>query len=320
MRWRHFVLQLRGDLVFDVGVYNGDDTAYYLFKGYRVLAIEADPSLMAGLRARFAAEIARGQLQILNIALAPTRGSVPFWICEGYSLWNSLDRETASRMGRTARAVDVECWPLRDLLAHYGVPHYLKLSLHGGEHFCLADLDPEALPTYVSLELPRDVGHSDEVFSRLLDLGYGASKIIDQTTQRQFVSPQTITGRLRGALKRHPRLQHTCEKTVGVGRRLLRTVWERQSGEASGAQEAGQQWIFPEGSSGPFGEETDGDWRTTADAYADWKFFLKDGSVHRSHNLSVWHDLHAMRTNPTASAHESRAARAPGAVGPATAA
>jgi FkbM family methyltransferase len=298
-----FVLQLREDLVFDVGVYNGDDTAYYLFKGYRVLAIEADPSLMAGLRARFAAQIARGQLQILNIALAPTRGSMPFWICEGYSLWNSLDRETATRMGRTALPVDVECWPLRDLLTHYGVPHYLKLSLHGEEHFCLADLDPEALPTYVSLELPRDIGHSDKVFSRLLDLGYGASKIIDQTNQRQFVvRPQTITERLRGALKRHPRLQHTCEKTMGVGRRLLHSVWERQSGEASVAQEAGQQWIFPEGSSGPFGEETDGDWRTTADAYADWKFFLKDGS----HNLSLWHDLHAMRTNSTASARDSR--------------
>ena len=297
------MLQLRGDLVFDVGVYNGDDTAYYLFKGYRVLAIEADPSLMAGLRARFAAEIARGQLQILNIALAPTRGSMPFWICEGHSLWNSLDREIASRMGHTARAVDVECWPLRDLLAHYGVPHYLKLSLHGQEHFCLADLDPEALPTYVSLELPRDVGHSDEVFSRLLDLGYGASKIIDQTDQRQFVSPRSISGRLRGALKRHPRLHHTCEQTVGVGQRLLRSVRGRKSGEASGA---GQQWIFPEGSSGPFGEETDGAWRTTADAYADWKSFLKDGSAHRAHNLSVWHDLHAMRTNPAASAHESR--------------
>jgi FkbM family methyltransferase len=298
MSWRDFVPQLRGDLVFDVGANNGDDTAYYLFKGYRVLAIEADPSLMAGLRGRFAAEITRGQLQILNIALAPTRGSAPFWICEGYSLWNSFDRETASRMGRTARAVDVECWPLRDLLAQYGVPHYLKLSLHGEEHFCLADLDPEALPTYVSLELPRHLGHSDEVFSRLLDLGYGASKIIDQTNQKQFVvRPQTITGRLRGAFKRHPRLEHNCEKTVGVGRRLLHTVWERRSG--------GQQWVFPEGSSGPFGEETDGDWRTTGDAYADWKFFLKDGSGYRSDDLSLWHDLHAMRTNPTKSAHAS---------------
>jgi FkbM family methyltransferase len=303
MRWREFVLQLRRDLVFDIGVYNGDDTAYYLFKGYHVLAIEADPSLMAGLQARFAAELARGQLQILNIALARTRGSVPFWICEGYSLWNSLDREHASRMGRTARAVNVECWPLRDLLAYYGVPHYLKLSLHGAEYFCLADLTPEALPTYISLELPRDLGQSDELFSRLLDLGYDSSKIIDQTTQRQFVvRPKTVSERLRGVIKRHPRLQYACEKTMGVARSVLRPVGERQrSGEPSAAQEG---WIFPEGSSGPFGEETDGAWRTTADAYADWKVFLNDGR--RSHNLSVWHDLHAMRTNPTASTHESR--------------
>jgi len=34
----------RPDLVFDVGVYNGDDTAYYLFKRVSRSAIEADPA------------------------------------------------------------------------------------------------------------------------------------------------------------------------------------------------------------------------------------------------------------------------------------
>jgi len=93
------VLHLQDGLVYDVGANNGDDTAYYLFKGYRVLAIEADPSLMDELNARFAAEVAGGQLQILNIALAPTRRVAQFYICEGYSLWNSFDREDCLAYG-----------------------------------------------------------------------------------------------------------------------------------------------------------------------------------------------------------------------------
>lgn len=32
------------DLVYDVGMHNGDDTAFYVSQGYRVVAIEADPA------------------------------------------------------------------------------------------------------------------------------------------------------------------------------------------------------------------------------------------------------------------------------------
>ena len=42
------------ELVFDIGMHNGDDTAYYLSRGYRVLAVEANPSLCASARERFA--------------------------------------------------------------------------------------------------------------------------------------------------------------------------------------------------------------------------------------------------------------------------
>ena len=31
------------DLTYDVVMHNGDDTAYYLYKGYRVVAVDADP-------------------------------------------------------------------------------------------------------------------------------------------------------------------------------------------------------------------------------------------------------------------------------------
>jgi len=39
------------DLVFDIGMHNGDDTAYYLARGYRVVAVEANPSMCATAQA-----------------------------------------------------------------------------------------------------------------------------------------------------------------------------------------------------------------------------------------------------------------------------
>jgi hypothetical protein len=45
---------------------NGDDTAYYLSRGFRTVAIEANPELVKYAKARFAREIASGRLIILN--------------------------------------------------------------------------------------------------------------------------------------------------------------------------------------------------------------------------------------------------------------
>ena len=40
---------MQNDVIFDVGMNNGDDTAYYLHLGCRVVAVEADPVLAAAV-------------------------------------------------------------------------------------------------------------------------------------------------------------------------------------------------------------------------------------------------------------------------------
>jgi 16S rRNA A1518/A1519 N6-dimethyltransferase RsmA/KsgA/DIM1 with predicted DNA glycosylase/AP lyase activity len=61
-------------LVIDIGVSEGNDSAYYLAKGFRVVAVEADSRSCARLRQRFASEIAAGALQLLPFAAADTFG------------------------------------------------------------------------------------------------------------------------------------------------------------------------------------------------------------------------------------------------------
>src|SRR5262245_50303064 len=77
---------------------NGDDTAYYLRRGFRVVAIEADTCLAKCAAERFRTQISSGRLRILNIGIAAEEGELPFWICETHSEWSSFDRKIASRM------------------------------------------------------------------------------------------------------------------------------------------------------------------------------------------------------------------------------
>ena len=97
------------DLIYDVGMNNGDDTAYYLRRGFRVVAIEANTRLAKCAAERFRTQISSGQLRILNIGIAAEEGELPFWICETYSEWSSLDREIASRDGCPHHEVMVPC-------------------------------------------------------------------------------------------------------------------------------------------------------------------------------------------------------------------
>ncbi len=48
------------NLIYDVGMNNGDDTAYYLEQGFRVVGIEANPDLAGHCRKRFQRQSTEG--------------------------------------------------------------------------------------------------------------------------------------------------------------------------------------------------------------------------------------------------------------------
>jgi len=68
------------DLIFDIGANNGDDTAFYLKKGFRVVAIEADPALAQKLYDRFAEDIAAGNVVIEGVGVSDKVSSLEFYV------------------------------------------------------------------------------------------------------------------------------------------------------------------------------------------------------------------------------------------------
>jgi FkbM family methyltransferase len=276
------------DLVFDVGMNNGDDTAYYLHRGHRVVAIEADPTMVEEARGRFAEEIRTGRLQLLNVAIGPRDEVADFWICDEKRVWNSFDRSVASRDGLPHHAIPVRCRPFRDLLAEYGTPLYLKIDIEGHDHYCLDALDPRDLPRYISLEMGPF-----ELLFRLQELGYIDFKFITQNDHSQlYVDVFSDRAHVKRRMREHPAL-------YAMGRRLSAAwpVRRFDNGAApdgclwNGSHRNG--WHFPLGSSGPFGEDTPGKWQSIEDAAFTWTAYQLGQSQYGPPHLNIWHDVHA---------------------------
>src|SRR5262245_50282880 len=112
---------MESDLIYDVGLHNGTDTAYYLEKRFRVLAIDANPLLTSQAQARFAKETASGQLTVLNVGIGASEERLSFWINQANDTQSSFDKDRAMRYGPCQEVV-VECVPLTAIMGEYGVP------------------------------------------------------------------------------------------------------------------------------------------------------------------------------------------------------
>jgi FkbM family methyltransferase len=169
-------------LIYDIGFHNGDDSAYYLSQGFRVLAVEANPILAAQGRKRFASEIAVGHLTILNVA-AWQKSDVKliFYINDTDSGWSSLDPERGKEGGKY-QEVEISTVSIADLFDRNGVPWYLKIDIEGTDEIVIRGLPRNGrVPRYLSFEL----NHGCRATELLSSFGYNAFKLINQTSMTQ---------------------------------------------------------------------------------------------------------------------------------------
>ncbi len=269
-------------LVFDVGMHLGQDAEFYLKQGYQVVAIDADPGIVARNRETFAREIASGQLRIVNCAVADRDGTMPFFLSEN-SVWNSLKKGISDREGSFKEEISVETRTLASLLVEFGTPLFMKIDIEGYDAVALRSLTgAEEKPTYISVETEcleegevPDEEQPLETLHLLGELGYRQFKLIDQRTlegltPRRSPYDQGPLARLRRRLSRK------------LGRRRIDRL-RRETG-----------CPFPMGASGPFGEDADGEW-VEFEAARDLlvlqrlRFFGQKGVA----NYLFWCDWHA---------------------------
>jgi FkbM family methyltransferase len=174
-------------LIYDVGAHQGEDTEFYLKKGFRVVAIEAVPEFCARLRERFPEAVRDGRLAILNVAVSRAAGTTDFYVDEAHSHFGTANLEWVKRnrllgAGRTRR-ISVAARSLADIFEEHGVPRYCKIDIEGNDLDALKSLAGSIeVPPYLSIESEkRDWSLLLEEFKTFRVLGYSRYQIVDQT-------------------------------------------------------------------------------------------------------------------------------------------
>jgi FkbM family methyltransferase len=171
-------------LIIDIGMSEGNDTAFYLAKGFDVVGVEADPTLQLNLRRRFADPIAAGRLHLLHRAASSASGEiVSFFHDEADQGHSSLDRAGRAAAVAEYPVATIDWQGLRDVA---GVPYYLKIDIEGGEPAFLRSMVGHGpLPTYISSEIqtfaPIQLFH---------DMGYQRFRMINQTLWHGIAMPE----------------------------------------------------------------------------------------------------------------------------------
>ena len=281
---------MKDDLIFDIGLHHGDDTAYYLYKGYRVVAIEANPVLARACEKRFESEIKAGRLEILNVGIGPAHGEFTFWIHRTHDYWSSFIRNPKWD-DSDCSPVSIRCIPFSDLLVRYGSPYYLKVDIEGADPLVLDALQSNDLPKYVSFEAGKFTVVS---LCQLANLGYDAFKCVDQTTHNSpdlGYSNEIVLQRWR---RRAQAYRWSAMRKLGLHKIELRMPWSSGKGpKASVASGYDGQWIFPANSSGPFGEQAPGDWQTVEQVVYNWLHRVFEYRNRGTLKEEPWYDIHA---------------------------
>jgi len=186
---------MNSNLIFDIGCNNGDDTDFYLRKGFKVVALDADKSLCDEVSKRFVAEIKSGQLEVIYSAVGHKTGDVlTFFISDEKPDWNTCDPAFVSRnekLGVKYRRVDVPTINVADVMESRGTPYYLKIDIEGADAIPLQTLlGRKEIPAYVSLEISQhDLSEGLEQIRLLKQLGYTKFNFFNQGMRLSVKAP-----------------------------------------------------------------------------------------------------------------------------------
>ncbi len=162
--------------IYDVGMHKGEDAKFYLMKGFRVVAIEADPTLCETVRSEFREYIRSGQLEILNVGITEKAGEEVFYLNRSHPEWSSFLRNVAERDGCKAEAITVPCRRLSEIVIEQGDPYYIKIDIEGHDFVALWSLKEEGIrANYISVE-----NGSGRMLKTLVEMGYTAFQYVQQ--------------------------------------------------------------------------------------------------------------------------------------------
>jgi len=247
-------------LVYDIGLYDGSDTAYYLDAGHDVVAIEANPNMVERAQARFAEQLAAGQLTLVHRALCDTPGQTLELVISGEDPGSSSVFAERVQRRHPIGKHSVQGTTLGEVFAEHGQPDFIKIDIEGADRHAILPLTAETRPRWLSFEIGDDF---EELLDHLAAIGFTGFKLINQCNFLELAHQENLAFRIKRKLM----------SLMGYSQpRFVRL--------------AGREFAL-ERSSGPAPWESDGDWQDQASLLARWHAMLARGE------MSGWYDLHA---------------------------
>jgi FkbM family methyltransferase len=273
-------------LIFDIGMHKGEDSEYYLKKGFDVVAFEAHPDLVSQTKKSYAQFIRDKRLRIIEGAIVPDPGVefIVFYQYADRTKWGTIESDVVRSSAKRAKGVSEIRVPVIDfasVIRKVGMPYYMKIDIEGADIHCLEVLKSfDTRPAYLSIEaIEQDIGNQTKQIELLCELGYDRFKAVQQA-------------------------------------RMHRRVLPALSSEGRNVEHE-----FAKGSSGPFGSDLGGEWRSGDEILSDYErifrrnrrvtqsIFWKTALIRKPARRAIeffahttipgWYDTHALH-----SAHE----------------
>jgi FkbM family methyltransferase len=188
------------DLIYDVGLHKGEDAEFYLRKGFRVVAFEADPDLIAYCRERLKEFLDNGRLTIIEGAIMDpdlTRAghtTVPFYKNKDTSVWGTVRADWAernARLGTSSSVIELDAIDFADAIREHGVPYFMKIDVEGCDTVCVGALiEFEERPSYISIESDKtSFNNVEREIDLFIKLGYTSFQAVEQSRIPRTQSP-----------------------------------------------------------------------------------------------------------------------------------
>ena len=248
-------------LIFDIGMYDGSDTEYYLSEGHKVIAAEANPNLIERAKKKFKNQISSGQLVLVNRAICSNSGEEVTLTIAGDDLGSSSIVEDQVEHKNPVGHYKVQGTTLLELIEEYGRPYFIKIDIEGADRHGILPLNQQNRPQYLSFEAGDDV---EELIQHLVKIGFTKFKAINQCNFNELNNQDSLVFRAKRKII-NLMGYHTPSHVKRNGR-----------------------FFLLEHSSGPVPWVSDGKWQDANILLA------KLVTLANQNKLSGWYDVHAM--------------------------
>jgi FkbM family methyltransferase len=272
--------------ILDIGLHNGEDSAYYLHLGYSVVGVDANPLLTSHCAERFKNEISDGRMKIVNAGVLKQPGEFIFYRNLQDDGWSSFVQDKGKKRGE-CEEMRIPCVTAQQLIEQHGKPYFMKVDIEGADFQAIESISSATAPSYVSLELSS----VDPIIERLIDLGYSSFKFVDGQNYRS--TPPIYEDQIGWRLLR--KMGHVAPLVHRTVCKLPSQLRAKQEFNPPG-KHSPDGYEFKSYSSGPFGEQAAGSWIEPKDAL---RWFSRLLNHYRQAGVEdqLWWDVHARHSS-----------------------